>query len=64
MTGLIYFKTVADSYADYKIYCQAAGHNHPLGRNNFVSRMELLGFEKSHKEAGRMLEKRYSEKRF
>jgi putative DNA primase/helicase len=63
MRNSIYFKTVADAYAEYKTYCQDAGHSKPLGRNNFVSRMETLGFEKTHKETGRMLEKHYFEKR-
>jgi putative DNA primase/helicase len=57
MPGNIYFKTVADAYLDYKLYCKDVGQNYPLGRNNFVKRMEALGFEKTHKEQGRMLEK-------
>lgn len=54
-----YNRTVADSYMDYQLYCKEAGHKHPLGRNNFVKRMEALGFEKTHKEQGRMLEKTF-----
>jgi hypothetical protein len=42
MPGNIYFKTVADAYLDYKLYCKDAGQNYPLGRNNFVKRMEGL----------------------
>jgi putative DNA primase/helicase len=63
MKGSIYFKTVVEAYTEYKIYCQDAGHSRPLGRNNFVNRMESLGFEKLHKETGRVLEKHYFEKR-
>lgn len=63
LAGSIYFKTVSESYQDYQCYCRDAGHKHVLGRNNFVKRMESLGFEKSHKEAGRSLEKHYFEKR-
>ena len=57
----IYYKTVSDAYNDYKDFCHDAG-NKPLGRNNFTARMESLGFIKTHKEAGRMLEKNYSNK--
>ena len=57
----IYYKTVSDAYKDYKYFCHDAG-NKPLGRNNFTARMESLGFIKTHKEAGRMLEKNYSNK--
>jgi putative DNA primase/helicase len=64
MTGSIYFKTVADAYTEYKTYCQDAGHRHPLGRNNFSSRMEGLGFTKTKKETGWHLEKNFIEKRF
>jgi len=62
MQGHIYFETVSNAYRDYKSFCMDAGHR-PLGRNNFVKRMESLGFEKSHKAAGRALEKHYLEKR-
>lgn len=57
LKGTIYFKQVTESYSDYKDYCMEAGHRHPLGRNNFVKRMEVLGFNKSIKECGTMLEK-------
>ena len=63
MHGNIYFKTVADAYLEYKAYCSEAGHKHPLGRNNFSLRMVALGFEKTHREQGRMLEKNFSAKR-
>lgn len=63
MTGNIYFKTVTDSYLDYKDFCFDAGHSKPLGRNNFSKRMETLGFEKDKNESGWFLEKNYSEKR-
>jgi len=62
MKSNIYYKLVKDAYLDYKTYCLDAGHR-SLGRNNFTGRMETLGFEKSHKEAGRTLEKHYLKKR-
>jgi putative DNA primase/helicase len=64
LRGTIYFKLVTDSYGDYKGYCLDAGHKCPLGRNNFTKRMEALGFEKSKKNDGWMLEKNFIEKRF
>ena len=63
MKASIYFKTVTDAYIEYKVYCQEAGHKHPLGRNNFVSRMELLGFEKTRQIAGVFLEKNFIKKK-
>ncbi|WP_262965381.1 primase-like DNA-binding domain-containing protein [Methylobacter psychrophilus] len=59
MKASIYFKTVTDAYLEYKVYCQEAGHKYPLGRNNFVSRMEHLGFEKTKQAASSFLEKNY-----
>ncbi|UOA08937.1 phage/plasmid primase, P4 family [Methylobacter sp. S3L5C] len=64
MRGSIYFKPYADAYTEYKTYCQDAGHKHPLGRNNFVNRMESLGFKRSKQEASMFLEKNFTEKRF
>ena len=63
LRGSIYFKTVAEAYREYKDYCTDAGHSRPLGRNNFSSRMEAIGFEKAKKENGWHLEKHYFEKR-
>ena len=54
-----YSKTVADSYIDYQAYCKDVGHRFPLGRNNFVKRMEVLGYGKTHKERGWFLEKNF-----
>lgn len=62
MQGVIYFKTIGDAYRDYKAFCLDAGHR-PLGRNNFVSRMIALGFNRSVNRNGKHLEKNYSEKR-
>ena len=59
MLGKIYFKTVSDSYRDYKLSCLDAGHSKPLGRTNFAKRMEALGFDKSTKNNGVHLEKNY-----
>ena len=64
MTANIYFKSYADAYAEYKHYCFEAGHSRPLGRNNFVNRMESLGFTRSKQESCMFLEKNYVEKRF
>jgi putative DNA primase/helicase len=58
MRGNIYFKSVKEAYSEYKIYCLDGGYR-ALGRNNFSNRMEALGFQKSHKEVGRTLEKNY-----
>jgi len=58
MNGSIYFETVSDSYNKYKAFCSDAGHK-ALGRTNFTKRMESLGFEKSKKEKGFVLEKHY-----
>lgn len=54
-----YYKTVADSYDDYKNYCSDAGHRSPLGRNNFTKRMEVIGFEKIKDRTGWYLKKTY-----
>ncbi|SJM95849.1 Phage/plasmid primase, P4 family (modular protein) [Crenothrix polyspora] len=54
-----YYKTVSDSYKDYKAYCLDAGHRNPLGRNNFTKRMETIGFEKLKERAGWYLKKPY-----
>ncbi len=59
MKGSIYYKTLVEAYAEYKVFCQDAGHKHPLGRNNFAIRMEVLGFEKTKKSAGTFLEKNF-----
>ena len=56
--GNIYFKTVADSYAEYKEYCSEVERK-PVGRTNFSKRMEALGFEKDKKNNGWHLEKNY-----
>jgi putative DNA primase/helicase len=58
MRASIYFKTLKEAYAEYKEYCSEAG-NKPLGRNNFTSRMEALGFEKTRTNACSYLEKNY-----
>ncbi len=60
MTGSIYFRSVSEAYADYMDYCNDSGCR-PLGKKNFTSRMELIGFEK-RKVNGWMLEKCYLEK--
>ena len=62
MRASIYFKTVKEAYAEYKDYCSEAG-NKPLGRNNFTSRMESLGFEKSRNTSGMCLEKNYTQEK-
>jgi putative DNA primase/helicase len=62
LRGSIYFSTVSESYNEYKTFCSDAGHKHPLGRNGFSKRMELLGFEKRKTETGWHLEKHYFEK--
>jgi putative DNA primase/helicase len=59
MRASIYFKTVKEAYAEYKDYCSEAG-NKPLGRNNFTSRMEALGFTKSIDMTSGYLEKNYT----
>jgi putative DNA primase/helicase len=60
MPGNIYFKTVTEAYKDYMFFCKEAGHNYPLGRNNFSARMVALGFEKTEKNNATMLEKNLS----
>lgn len=63
MQGYIYFKSYKEAYPAYKEYCQEAGHKHPLSRNNFLVRMEALGFERVKQPAGMFLEKNFLEKR-
>lgn len=55
-----YYKTLADSYSDYKAYCLEAGHRNPLGRNNFAKRMEAIGFEGKETNQGKFLKKSYN----
>ena len=64
MKANIYYKSYADAYIEYKNYCQDAGHSRPLGRNNFVNRMESLGFNRTKRETSMFLEKNYIEKMF
>lgn len=63
LRGSFYFSTVSESYNEYKTFCLDAGHKHPLGRNGFSKRMELIGFEKRKTETGWHLEKHYFDKK-
>jgi putative DNA primase/helicase len=58
-----YWAYVADIYVNYKIYCNEAGYKNVLGRNNFVKRMEAIGFEKVKSRDGWYLKKTFLEKR-
>jgi putative DNA primase/helicase len=64
MKGTLYFKSYKEAYPDYKDYCHEAGHKYPLSRNNFLTRMESLGFKRVKQVAGMFLEKNFIEKRF
>jgi putative DNA primase/helicase len=59
--GAFYSETVAESYTAYKTFCQEAGHTRPLGRTNFATRMEAIGFIKVKKDKGMCLEKKYTD---
>jgi putative DNA primase/helicase len=54
--GMTYKKTVTQSFKDYSQYAIDAGYK-PLGRKNFVKRMESLGFSKNKDSDGIILEK-------
>ena len=60
--GSMFFETVNNAYNEYKTFCLEAGHRHPLGRNGFSKRMELLGFDKHKTNNGWNLQKNYFEK--
>lgn len=59
--GQTYLKTVTQSFKDYCQYALDAGYK-PLGRKNFVKRMEALGFVRAKKTDGINLEKPIPEK--
>lgn len=54
--GMAYRKTVTQSFKDYSQYAIDSGYK-PLGRKNFVKRMEALGFSKNKDRDGIFLEK-------
>jgi phage/plasmid-associated DNA primase len=58
-----YWDYVTAIYGSYKIYCNEAGYKNVLGRNNFVKRMEAIGFEKVKSREGWYLKKTFLEKR-
>lgn len=62
LKGNIYFKSVTNAHKEYKEFCVEAGKK-PLGRTNFSKGMVALGFEKSKKDDGQMLEKNYTQEK-
>ena len=58
-----YWNYVTAIYVNYKTYCAEAGYKNVLGRNNFVKRMEAIGFEKVKSREGWYLKKTFFEKR-
>jgi putative DNA primase/helicase len=58
MKNSIYFKTVGDSYREYKAFCREAGYR-VLGRTSFSKQMVSLGFKKKKVTCGYVLEKNY-----
>lgn len=58
LRGTFYSQTVANSYLDYKQYCNDSGFK-PLGRNNFSKRMQAIGFSSSKLDIGIALQKNF-----
>ena len=58
LRGTFYSQTVANSYLDYKQYCNDSGFK-PLGRNNFSKRMQAIGFSTSKLDIGIALQKNF-----
>lgn len=54
-----YWGYVAALYTSYRMYCADAGYKNVLGRNNFVKRMEAIGFEKVKSREGWYLRKTF-----
>ncbi|GDX85692.1 primase [Methylococcaceae bacterium] len=60
LNGNSYCQSVANSYREYRSYCDDAGLRNPLGRSNFTKRMEGIGFTKRKNNEGWWLNKSYA----